>query len=170
MPHDHDPHDQHDEAITREIATLARAIQSFQRLRSSRQVHTALMGATGLELSQQASQVLLAIRDGQSVAEVAKAARMDMGAVSRQLKVLDDSGLLRRRPSPDNGNVVLVELTGEGATTVERIAAVRDRHLTDALVDWSPGDLGSLSQLLQRLVDDLQATPYPTLTPTRRHR
>lgn len=146
-----------------EITGVARAIQSFQRLRSSRQVHAALMAAAGLDLSQQAAQVLLAVHDGQSVAEVARAARMDMGAVSRQLKALDDLGLLRRRPSPDNGNVVLVELTADGAATVERIAAVRDRHLTEALAGWSSTDLDRLSRLLQRMVDDLQATPYPTL-------
>jgi DNA-binding MarR family transcriptional regulator len=158
-----------------EIAALARAIQSFQRLRGSRQVHAALMAAAGVDLSQQATQVLLAVRDGQSVAEVARAARMDMGAVSRQLKVLEDDGLLRRTTSPDNGAVVLVSLTGAGRATFERIAAVRDRHLTEALAAWAPADIDRLARLLQRMVDDLQVTPYPTTpapaapSPARRH-
>jgi DNA-binding MarR family transcriptional regulator len=152
-------------STTDEITAVARAIQSFQRLRASRQGHAALMAAAGVELSQQAAQVLLAARDGQSVAEVARSARMDMGAVSRQLKVLEDDGLVVRSASPDNGTVVLVTLTADGRSIADRVTAVRDHHLTVALAGWTPDDLDRLGHLLQRMVDDLQATPYASEIP-----
>lgn len=152
------------------IAGLARAMQSFQRLRASRQAHSALMVAAGVDLSQQASQVLLAVDGDRSVAEVARAARMDMGAVSRQLKVLEDEGLLTRTASPDNGAVVIVRLTSAGASLAARVLDVRDRHLGDALADWPEADVRALAELMRRMLDDLQATPYPTpLATTSRH-
>jgi DNA-binding MarR family transcriptional regulator len=144
-----------------DISTVARAMQSFGRLRASRQVHAALVEAAGVELSQQETQVLLHVQQGGPVAEIARSSRMDMGAVSRQLRTLEESGLVRRGPSPDNGAVVLVTLTAKGRRTAERILAVRDGHLEAALSSWSPDDVARLGGLLQRLVDDLQNTPYP---------
>lgn len=144
------------------LHAVARGIQSLQRLRASKQVHAGLMSAAGLDLSQQAVQVLTAIGDGGSVADVARAARMDMGAVSRQLKVLEDDGMVTRAASPDNGSVVLVTLTAAGRRTIRRVTSVRDAHLAEALGNWSSADLCTLGELLQRLVDDLQSVPYPT--------
>lgn len=142
------------------LAAVAQGIRSLQRLRGSRQVHTALMAAARVDLSQQAAQVLTAVIDGSSVAEVAHAARMDMGAVSRQLKVLEDGGLLQRSTSPDNGSVVLVSRTRRGRAIADRVVSVRDDHLAAALHHWSPDDVDTLGALLHRLVDDLQTTPY----------
>ena len=46
--------------------------------------------------------------DEVSVASLARIAQMDVGAVSRQLTALEDAKLIRRKPSPTNGSVVLV--------------------------------------------------------------
>lgn len=143
-----------------DIATIAGAMQALQRLRASRNVHAALMRAAGVELSQQAAQVLLALGDGQSVAELARAAHMDVAAVSRQLRALEDEGLLVRAPSPDHGSVVLVTATPRGQAIAERIRCVRNEHLERALAGWSHDDRRQLAVLLRQLVDDLQATPY----------
>ena len=147
---------------TERLTDIARSMQAFQRLRASRQVHSALMRAAGLELSQQAVQVLLAVPAESSVADIAHGARMDMGAVSRQLKVLEDDGLVTRRASPDNGSVVLVAPTAAGRRTAERIVTVRDRHLSAALAAWTDEEIDLLAHLMRRMVDDLQTTPYPT--------
>lgn len=143
-----------------DIAAIAGAMRALQRLRGSRQVHAALVRAAHIELSQQAVQVLLALGHGQSVAELARAAHMDVAAVSRQLRVLEDAGLLERAPSPDHGSVVIVTPTSRGRAVAERIRRVRDEHLHRALAAWTPDDREHLAALLQRLVDDLQATPY----------
>lgn len=143
-----------------EISAIAGSLQALQRLRGSRRVHAALVRAADVELSQQAVQVLLALGDSQSVAALARVAHMDVGAVSRQLRVLEDRGLVMRAPSPDNGSVVLVTATDTGIATARQIRRLRDEHLERALAAWTPGDRQHLGALLQRLVDDLQATPY----------
>lgn len=148
-----------------QIGAIAHAMRDLQRLRASRKVHAALADATGIELSQQAVQVLGALDGTQPVAQVARAARMDVGAVSRQLRVLEDAGYVTKTPSPDNASVVLVAATRKGHDVASRVAASRNDHLARAVEDWSAADRGALATLLRRLVDDLQATPYTTEAP-----
>jgi DNA-binding MarR family transcriptional regulator len=132
------------------------------RLLASRRVFSQLAAAAGVELSQQAVQVLRVLdrHQARSVAEVARAARMDVGAVSRQLATLQERGLASRRPSRAHGSVVLVTATPRGERVVARVSAVQGRHLREALAEWSEDDRAQLGQLLGRLVDDLQHTPY----------
>lgn len=148
------------------ITSVASAMRALQRLRSSKRVHAALMQAADADLSQQGMRVLLAIGDGESVAEISRAAEMDMGAVSRQLRALEDDGLLTRATSPDNGSVVRVHRTSAGRDLARRLTGLRDRHLATALEGWRRDDIDRLSTLLQRLVEDLQATPYPAMSST----
>ncbi|HEV8296827.1 MAG TPA: hypothetical protein VGQ20_06020, partial [Acidimicrobiales bacterium] len=66
---------------------LSLGLHRLQRLLASRRVFSRLAEASGVELSQQAIQVLRALsEDGpRPVADVARVAHMDLGAVSRQL-------------------------------------------------------------------------------------
>lgn len=142
--------------------SLALALQRLQRLLSSRRVQSSWATAAGVPLPQQAIQVLRTLGDEppRPVADVARAARMDVGAVSRQLRKLAEAGLARREASPHNGSVVLVEATPAGVDLARRYEDVGDRQLADALAGWSDHDRERLGQLLLRFVDDLQRTPY----------
>ena len=74
-----------------------------------------MAGAAGVTLPQQAMHVLRALgdRDPLPMGDLARAARMDAGAVSRQVRLLEEAGLAERRPSPQHGSVVLVSaMTG----------------------------------------------------------
>ena len=141
---------------------LGLALQRLQRLLSSRRVQSSWAAAAGLSLPQQAVQVLrtLGAEPARPVADVARAARMDVGAVSRQLRKLEDADLARRAASPSNASIVLVEATEAGRELAARYEDVRDRQLADALVDWTEEDRAQLGDLLLRFVDDLQRTPY----------
>jgi DNA-binding MarR family transcriptional regulator len=143
-------------------AGLDEALDRLRRLLASRRVFSRLAAAAGIEISQQAIQVLRALdrQDARSVAEVARAARMDVGAVSRQLATLEEIGLASRRQSKAHGSVVLVTTTDRGARVVSKVNAVQNRHLQEALAGWSEDDRNSLGRLLARFVDDLQQTPY----------
>jgi DNA-binding MarR family transcriptional regulator len=143
------------------IAEIAEAMRDLQRLRASRKVHAALVEATGVDLSQQAVQVLVALEGTLPVARLAQVARMDVGAVSRQLRVLEHEGCVTKAPSPDNASAVLVTATERGRKAAAAITRARDDHLAHVLADWSPDDRAALAILLRRLVDDLQATPFP---------
>jgi DNA-binding MarR family transcriptional regulator len=141
---------------------LSVALGRLQRLLSSRRVYTLHAEAANVDLTQQAAQVLRAVGTlgRQPVADVARAARMDVGAVSRQLRTLEDRGLVARRASPTHGSVVLVESTSEGAETAQRFDQTQTRHVTEALADWRADERSELGRMLLRLVEDLQNTPY----------
>ena len=123
----------------------------------------ALVDAAGLALSQQAVQVVRAIGsvDEVSVAALARIAQMDVGAVSRQLTALEDAKLIRRKPSPTNGSVVLVSPTKKGRDLAARADFVRRQHLQNVLEAWDPTEREQFGELFRRFVHDLQHTPLP---------
>jgi DNA-binding MarR family transcriptional regulator len=149
------------EPLPPDIAGLRDALYRFQRLQGSRRVHAQIASLAGVSVSQQARQLLEAMdpHAAMPVGEVAKAARMDLGAASRKLTELEQAGLVARRASPDHGSVVLVEVTAVGRRAAAALGTVRDRHLDEALTGWSAEDRAAFGLLLGRFVDDLQRTP-----------
>ena len=148
--------------IEAQLQSVRLGLTRLQRLLSSRRVHAGMAGAARVALPQQAMNVLRALGDREAlpVGDLARAARMDTGAVSRQIRVLEEEGLVERRSSPQHGSIVLVVATPEGKAMAHRFERVRSAQLSRALIDWSPEEREQLGSLMLRLVDDLQATPY----------
>ncbi len=147
--------------MTDHVETIGAAINHLQRLLSSRRVFSRLATSAGLSLSQQSTQVLLAMTaTPRPIADIAAAANMDVGAVSRQLKILEDEGLAKRAPSPSHGRIILVRRTPKGERLGEHVREVRSRHLVAALSSWTSDEREQFGTLLTRLVSDLQTTPY----------
>jgi DNA-binding MarR family transcriptional regulator len=138
------------------------ALERLRRLMGSRSVYARQAEAADVALPQQAVHVLstLAGQPPRAVAEVARAARMDVGAVSRQLRVLEEAGLASRRSSPTNGTVVLTAATRAGEELARRFRQVGSSQLERALAGWSQPDREQLGRLMLRFVEDLQRTPY----------
>jgi len=143
------------------VDELMVSLQRLGRLFASRNVASRMTTAAGVEVSQQGAALLrVLLREGQmAIAALAAATPMEIAAVSRQVRVLEQAGALRRTRSPDDGRVALLELTADGRETAERIRAVGVQHLRTALASWSDTDERTLARLLTRLVDDLRATP-----------
>ena len=143
----------------RDLAAVASAVQRFHRLRASKTTHAALLQAADVDLTQQSLQLLVVLSDGQTASELASASQMDAAAVSRELRRLEHDGLIERSANPHHHAGVVVRLTDAGCDARDRIVAVRRAHMARALDGWSAADIASLSRLLGRLVDDLQAAP-----------
>lgn len=152
---------EHDD-VEAQLQSVRLGLTRLQRLLSSRRVHAGMAGAARVVLPQQAMNVLRALGDRAPlpVGDLARAARMDTGAVSRQIRVLEEEGLVERRSSPQHGSIVLVEATTEGKAMARRFERVRGAQLSRALMEWTPEERQQLGELMLRLVDDLQATPY----------
>ncbi|MFM8862202.1 MAG: MarR family winged helix-turn-helix transcriptional regulator [Acidimicrobiia bacterium] len=148
--------------IESELVEVRLGISRLQRLLSSRRINAGMADAAGVDLSQQSVEVLRALgsNDPMPVGELARAARMDTGAVSRQLRTLTDLGLVERRASEHHGSIVLVVGTPAGRALAARYERVRSAQLSRALAEWEPEERIELGRLLLRLVDDLQSTPY----------
>jgi DNA-binding MarR family transcriptional regulator len=135
-------------------------VHRLQRLLSSRRVASRLAEVAGVDLSQQSVEVLRVLGDGgaRPVAEVARSAHMDLGAVSRQLSALEEQRFVRRRAGANNG--ALVEATAAGRRAAAKVEAVRARHMHDVLADWTEQEREQFGHLLVRFVDALARTPY----------
>lgn len=145
------------------LEAIGSAINHLQRLLSSRRVFSRLASSAGLSLSQQSTQVLLALSaTPRPIADIAATANMDVGAVSRQLRILEDEGFAKRAASPSHGRIILVSWTAKGQRLGDHVRGVRSRHLVAALSGWTPDERRQLGELLTRLVSDMQTTPYST--------
>lgn len=143
------------------IDELMVSLQKLGRLLGSRQAASRITTAAGVEVTQQGAALLrVLLREGQlSIAALAAATPMEIAAVSRQIRLLEDAGAVQRSTSPDDGRVTLLDLTTEGRHLAERIRAVGVQHLQEALAAWTKTDERTLARLLARLVDDLKTTP-----------
>jgi DNA-binding MarR family transcriptional regulator len=54
---------------------------------------------------------------------------------------------------------VIVYLTDAGRRTREKVIALREGHLTQALAGWRAADVAAFARMLDQFVIDLQATP-----------
>jgi DNA-binding MarR family transcriptional regulator len=104
-------------------------------------------------------------RDGdQRCSALALQAGVDVSVVSRQLAVLERLGYVERRPDPHDGRASLLRLTAAGADALAATRALRADWALTALAGWDESEASLLSDLLDRLVTDLEAvgTSHPT--------
>jgi DNA-binding MarR family transcriptional regulator len=90
------------------------------------------------------------------VSDLASCVELDTSTVSRQIKQLEDKGIVERTADPDDGRASLLRLTEHGRETV--IAGFRRRfdRIRTALEPWSEADRTKLQALLTRLAADLR--------------
>jgi DNA-binding MarR family transcriptional regulator len=91
---------------------------------------------------------------GQStVAELARWAQIDAGAMTRLLDRLEKKGLCKRERSTEDRRVVWVELTPEGKAAMEHVPEVLADVLNQHLAGFSRSEWQALTGYLQRMVD-----------------
>jgi len=119
-----------------------------------------LQRALGLSLSDTNLGVLrLVQRQGPvAVSEVARRLEVDLSNASRQLRVLEDQGLVTRAVDPDDRRVARVAVTAAGRRVLDRARAIALNDYAVALDDWSARDRSQLETLLDRFRTALLAT------------
>lgn len=77
--------------------------------------------------------------------------QLDASTVSRQVRTLEDRGLLERTTDPDDGRASRVNITDRGLRALEDGAQRRRDLIGDVLADWDDADREHLRVLLHRL-------------------
>lgn len=153
-----------------DVAAAERSLERLFRLTVNRKLHTRQAAAVGAVVTRAGYAVLRCLNDEEALTlgELARECSMDPASAGRQVKTLEDEGLVAREVSGDDARVVLVRLTERGMDVYRRIVAVRVQHTADVLSAWSPDDRATLVRLVDRLVDDLRAVPLraPRFTST----
>jgi DNA-binding MarR family transcriptional regulator len=77
------------------------------------------------------------------------------GTMTHRLDKLEQRGLVRRRPDPDDRRSVLVALSPEGRELVDRAADLHVANELSLLAELSPSERAALADLLRRLGQSL---------------
>lgn len=145
-----------------DLAAIERALEQLLRLYASRKVHARRSAAAGVMISQPGYLLLRRLQeDGPlPMGELAKITQMDPAAAGRQVRQLEEEGLVTRAKGEDDGRVVVVKVTPRGATVRQRLSAVGELHMSDVLQDWPQDDRAQLAELLPRFVEGLRGIPF----------
>ncbi|MBQ0853439.1 MarR family transcriptional regulator [Streptomyces sp. BH-SS-21] len=131
-------------ALERELTVLLRRARASSG-EMVREVHP------DLESSAYGLLVRLEERGRQRATELAAYIGVGKATMSRQLRALEELGLVAREPDPADGRAWLVHLTDVGR---ERFGTVRDarraRYVRE-LASWDRGEVAELARLLHRL-------------------
>ncbi|MGW1223948.1 MarR family winged helix-turn-helix transcriptional regulator [Streptomyces sp. NPDC001478] len=71
--------------------------------------------------------------------------------MSRQLRALENLGLVAREPDPADGRAFLVHLTDEGLARFRRVRDARRDRYVRKLADWDRAEVAELARLLHHL-------------------
>lgn len=99
--------------------------------------------------------VLLGERGSTRISEIASALNLDISTVSRQLKLLEQRGLVAREADPVDGRVINIGLTPAGRAVLDQLVAARLALMEEALSAWEFEDVAKLTELLSRFAFDL---------------
>lgn len=150
--------------MSESLLRIEAAMERLARMAQSRKAAAKRSARAGLSLSGSAQQVLRTVieRAPVRISDLARAARMGDAAVSRQVTLLENDGLVSRTPCAEDGRVARVRASAAGQRAGQRLRAAADEMFGDQLSAWSAKDLKLLAELMERLGDDLgKGSPPP---------
>jgi DNA-binding MarR family transcriptional regulator len=86
-----------------------------------------------------------------STKALADTLHLDASTVTRQIAALEDSGLVERRPDPQDRRSSTIELTPRGRRTMEGVEGVRRERMETLVRHWSEEERVTLGSTLHRL-------------------
>lgn len=113
----------------------------------------------GEQVSMAQSHILYEIRRAKrpSIQQVSGELGMDITTFSRQVKALEEKGLISRRTSPGDGRVSLLELTAEGERVMSHIDSFMEEKIKRILSFMTPferdvvvGAVGALNSAIEK--------------------
>ena len=98
----------------------------------------------------------LMCHDGMRLSDLAAAVELDASTVSRQIKQLEDKGIVERTADPEDGRASLIRISSEGRDVIQAAFRRRFERLKVVLEPWSQHDRDLLQDLLTCLAADLR--------------
>jgi DNA-binding MarR family transcriptional regulator len=95
-----------------------------------------------------------------SQATLQQGLRVDGAAISRQVKQLEEEGLVLRRPDPDDNRFTLVALTDVGQQLAASLAGKRESFEALVTAGINEEDIALMQRCLQRIRDNLRSAEF----------
>jgi DNA-binding MarR family transcriptional regulator len=132
------------EALEREITVFYRRARASSD-ETARQVHP------GLEPAAYGLMQRLEVMGAERATDLAAYFGVGKATMSRQLRALEQLGLVSREPDPADGRAALVRLTPEGHHRFRRVRDARCERYRLRLAEWGTTDIRELARLLRKL-------------------
>jgi DNA-binding MarR family transcriptional regulator len=142
---------------------LGEALQSLQRITSSRRLDLLHAARAGVPISLSEFGVLGRVIDQGPLrmSELAEAGRMHPAALTRHVQALEEAGMIERRADPADRRASVVQATTRGRAARRRMEQVNDEIMAVQLAGWSAAELEDLNERLERLIVALRTPTGP---------
>jgi DNA-binding MarR family transcriptional regulator len=141
------------------VELVAGSLAMLTRQASLLRLHELVSARSGMTLERSAYPLLNQILglQGGRLSDVAAGLRVAVPTVSRQVRQLEELGLVFRTPDPVDGRAILLEVTEAGLGALQRIRTEWRRTVAEILEPWPEKDREILGELLERFVLELLA-------------
>ena len=141
------------------VELVAGSLAMLTRQASLMRLHDLVSNRGGLTLERSAYPLLnqiLALRGGR-LSDVAAGLKVAVPTVSRQVRQLEDLGLVERSQDPVDGRAIILEVTPSGLDALQRMRDEWRRTVAEILEPWPAKDREILGELLERFAVELLA-------------
>lgn len=144
-------------ARSADIDRLERALAQLIRRANTPRVQQRLTHRTGVPLDRALYLTLAHIGERERIrlTDLAQDLGVDISTSSRQVRDLEDRGLVSRCGDDRDRRVAQLSLTRGGQSLLATARAARVEALANVVGDWAGAEVGRLAALLERLVEDL---------------
>ena len=145
------------------VELVAGSLAMLTRQASLMKLHDLVSARGGLTLERSAYPLLNQILSlqgeggGGRLSDVAAGLKVAVPTVSRQVRQLEDLGLVTRTQDPVDGRAVLLEVTGAGVDALQRMRGEWQQTVAEILASWPEKDRQILGELLERFALELLA-------------
>jgi DNA-binding MarR family transcriptional regulator len=145
------------------VELVADSLAMLTRQASLLRLHDLVSARGGLTLDRSAYPLLnqiLALQGaagGGRLTDVAAGLGVAVPTVSRQVRQLEDLGLVVRTKDPIDGRAILLEVTEAGVDALQRMRVEWRKTVAEILEPWPQKDRELLGELLERFVLELLA-------------
>ena len=98
----------------------------------------------------------LAVRDGQNIGDLARMTVIKQSSLTRVVDQMERDALVKRRPSREDQRIVEVWLTKTGRATYDKVVPLAVQRAHQALDGLRDTDVETLTNLLQRLLNNVR--------------
>lgn len=143
-----------------EFAAIERAVTRIIGLAEARRPSGASSGLIH-PLDRAAYSVLTRIGECTSIrlTELASTMGIDLSTASRQVRALEDRGLVARTCDPDDQRTRWLNLTDTGRSALEDARALRIEVLRSRLTTWNVADVADFARLLEQFITSFDPAP-----------
>jgi len=141
------------------VELVAGSIAMLTRQASLMRLHELVSNRGGLTLERSAYPLLnqiLALQGGR-LSDIAAGLKVAVPTVSRQVRQLEELGLVVRAQDPIDGRAILLEVTPAGLDALQRMREEWRKTVAGILESWPGKDREILGELLERFVVELLA-------------